>query len=64
MALETERLQDLRYKLDQAREKLDYELNKGAVRDKELVASCEQRIADFRKEVQTLTKTRAGDTAC
>ena len=64
MALEAERLQALRFKLDQARDELDYELNKGAVRDKELVASYERRVENFLKEVQSLTQTRAGDTAC
>lgn len=61
MAIETERVQDLRQQLDLAREKIDAELNKGAARDKELVAAYELRVEDFRKELETLTHARAGD---
>lgn len=62
MAAEAERVQDLRYKLDQARLKLDLELDKGAARDKELVASYEQRVEDLRREAQSLTQARAGES--
>ena len=61
MEAEAERVQDLRYKLDQARLKLDLELDKGAARDKELVASYEQRVEDLRREAQSLTQARAGE---
>ena len=61
MAAEAERLHDLRYKLDQARLKLDSELDKGTARDKELVASYERRVGDLRKEAESLTQARAGE---
>lgn len=62
MAAEAERLYDLRYKLDQARLKLDSELDKGAARDKELVASYERRVEDLAREARSLTQARAGES--
>ena len=54
MAVDTERVQDLRQRLDLARQKIDSELDKGAVRDKELVAAYERRVEDLRKELEVL----------
>lgn len=64
MAIETERLQDLRQRLDRARQKTDSELDKGAARDKELIASYERRVEDLRKELDALTYARASETVC
>ena len=60
MASESERLQNLRYQLDQARERLDAELAKGATRDKELVASYERQVEDFRSELHSMLEAKAG----
>ena len=64
MAIETERLQDLRQRLDRARLKIDIELDKGAARDKELVLSYERRVEDLRKELEALTYARASEIVC
>ncbi|KAL3140738.1 hypothetical protein ABBQ32_005293 [Trebouxia sp. C0010 RCD-2024] len=56
MAVDTERVQDLRQRLDLARQKIDSELDKGAVRDKELVAAYERRVEDLRKELEVLAE--------
>lgn len=64
MAIETERLQDLRRRLDRARQKIDSELDKGAARDKELVLSYERRVEDLRKELEVLTYARASEIVC
>lgn len=60
MASETERVQDLRQKLDQTRDNLDTELDKGAGRDKELVASIEKQVEDLRSEIDSVLKAKAG----
>ena len=64
MAMDTERLQDLRQRLDIARKKIDSELDKAAARDKELVASFERRVEDLRKELEALTYARASKVVC
>ena len=64
MAIDTERLQDLRQRLDIARKKIDSELDKGAARDKELVASFERHVEDLRKELEALTHARASKVVC
>lgn len=64
MGIETERVQDLRQRLDLARQKIDSELDKGAARDKELTAAYERRAEDLRKELEVLTHARASEVIC
>ncbi len=62
MASENDRLQSLRQKLDLTRDELDAELKKRADRDKELVASVEKQVEDLRSEIDSILKSRAGET--
>lgn len=64
MAVDTERVQDLRQRLDLARQKIDSELDKGAVRDKELVAAYERRVEDLRKELEVLAGATTSNIVC
>ena len=60
MESDSERLQTLRHQLDETRQKLSAELDKGAARDKELVSSYERSIQDLGMEVQSLVQAESG----
>lgn len=60
MESDSERLQTLRHQLDETRQKLSAELDKGAARDKELVSSYERSIQYLGMKVQSLVQAEPG----